>query len=372
MNRALGLLASGALLTLVIESTRSAHPWPGIVLAAIFTAAAIGGFGWVDRRPTRVRRYLGVAYVAVMLVLGYAVFSVAGAGVGSTLLLMVLVSQSVILLPPAGAALVTLTVPLVHVGMGWGDGLRNGLGMLAAAVFTAVVTALLQREQRSRAELAQLNDQLRGYAAQSEQLATIQERNRLARDIHDGLGHHLTVVQMQIQAARAVLTVDPVRADSVLAKAQQQASDALAEVRRSVAELREPRSTPPLPVALEALAVQAEAAGLPTQLHVFGAVRPLTEDTEESLFRTAQEGLTNVRKHSRAAHAELVLDYLGAERVQLEVRDDGLGTTEDSGESRQAGFGIVGLRERAAKLNGKLELESTPGHGTTLRLVVPG
>src|SRR3712207_9028407 len=65
----------------------------------------------------------------------------------------------------------------------------------------------------------------RGYAAQAEELATTRERNRLARDIHDGLGHHLTVVQMQVQAARAVLASDPGRADDVLAKAQAQASE---------------------------------------------------------------------------------------------------------------------------------------------------
>jgi signal transduction histidine kinase len=75
---------------------------------------------------------------------------------------------------------------------------------LAVSAFTIVITELLVREQRARAELAAANERLRGYAAQAEQLATTQERNRLARDIHDGLGHHLTVVQMLLQAARAV------------------------------------------------------------------------------------------------------------------------------------------------------------------------
>src|SRR5919112_1571497 len=171
--------------------------------------------------------------------------------------------------------------------MSWGDGLRNGMGTLAAAAFTAVVTELLRREQRARADLAEANTRLRGYAAQAEELATTQERNRVARDIHDGLGHHLTVVQMQVQAARAVLASDPDRADAVLAKAQQQATEALAEVRRSVAALREPRTAPPLADALKQLAEETTAAGVPATLEVAGTERPLPAEAEESLFRSA-------------------------------------------------------------------------------------
>ena len=185
--------------------------------------------------------------------------------------------------------------------MARGDGLRNGLGTLAAAAFTAVVTELLRREQQARAELAEANARLRGYAAQAEELATTQERNRVARDIHDGLGHHLTVVQMQVQAARAVLPSDPAKADAVLAKAQQQSTEALAEVRRSVAALREPRTMPPLGDALAALAADTSAAGVPTDAARSPAPSaPLPPDVEESLFRAAQEGLTNVRKHAAA------------------------------------------------------------------------
>ena len=127
----------------------------------------------------------------------------AGAGIGATLLLMVLVSQSVLLLPLPAAAVVTALIPLVHVGMTWGDGLRNGLGVFAAAAFTAVVTELLRRAQQARAELAEANVALRGYAAQAEELATTQERNRLARDIHDGIAQELAALGYQVDALRA-------------------------------------------------------------------------------------------------------------------------------------------------------------------------
>jgi signal transduction histidine kinase len=280
---------------------------------------------------------------------------------------MVLVSQSVLLLPLPAAVAVALVVPLVHLGMQLGAGLRNALGTLAAAGFTLVVTELLQREQRARTELAEANRQLRGYAAQAEELATTQERNRLARDIHDGLGHHLTVVQMQVQAARAVLSSDPGKADTVLAKAQRQASEALAEVRRSVAALREPRATPPLPDALKQLAEDTTAAGIRTEVEVTGTMRPLAADVEESLFRAAQEGLTNVRKHAAATDVRVTLDYGGDGAVRLEIRDDGRGGATGDGD----GFGLLGLRERAARHGGRLDMQSAPGAGTTLRIEVP-
>jgi signal transduction histidine kinase len=252
--------------------------------------------------------------------------------------------------------------------MSLGDGLRNALGTFAAAAFTAVVTELLQREQRARAQLSAAHEQLRGQAAQAEELATTRERNRLARDIHDGLGHHLTVVQMQVQAARALLPVDPERADAVLAGAQQQATDALAAVRRSVASLREPQGRPALRVALEALAVQTSDAGLPARLEVVGTPRAVTPEVEEALFRAAQEGLTNVRKHAGARTARIVLDFGEAGTTRLEVSDDGRGLGTGGG---APGFGLLGLRERADRLGGRVDLSSVPGQGTALRLEVP-
>src|SRR6266508_667635 len=130
---------------------------------------------------------------------------------------------------------------------------------------------------------------------------------------------------MQIKAARAVLEIDVARADAVPAKAQRQAEEALAEVRRSVAALREPQPRRPLPETLRALADETSAAGVPTELGVSGPVRRLLAETEESVYRAAQEGLTNVRKHARATRAELLLDYSQPAVVRLEVRDDGIG-----------------------------------------------
>ena len=370
MTRALAVLTCLALLTVAVEATADPHPLLAIALGTTYAAHALFSLWWLPRQPVPRRYWLTAGHVCLQLPLGVLLFGAAHGAVGATLLLLVLVSECVLLLPLPAAAVVTAVVPLVHLGMGWADFARNALGLLGAAVFTAVVTALLQQAQRARAELAEANDLLRGYAAQAAELATTRERNRLARDIHDGLGHHLTVVQMQVQAARAVMGTDPGRADAVLAKAQHQASEALAEVRRSVATLREPAARPPLRAALEALTGEAAAAGLDATLEVTGPERPLPQEAEESLFRSAQEGLTNVRKHAGATCARVTLAYGADGTVRLAVRDDGRGLCAPDADRRT--FGLVGLRERAARVGGRVTVGPAPGAGTELLVEVPG
>lgn len=365
MKRALTVLCVGAFLTLVVDTAGSGGSWLAVVLGASFLLSATVLFHFVWPFAGQWPAYL---YVAFVLLHGYAMF-VAASTVGSTLLLVVLVSQSVLLLPMRVAVVVVAIVPFAHLGMSPRDGLREGLGLLAAAVFAAVVTKLLMREQQARAELAAAHARLRDYAAQAQTLAAAQERNRVARDIHDGLGHALTVVQMQVKAARAVLAADPQRADGVLAKAQDQAEEALREVRRSVSALREPAAPVPLPEALKALADEATAAGVPTALDVTGVERPLPEPAHEALFRAAQEGLTNVRKHASAARAGIALDFTDAASVRLTVTDDGVGAAHAA---TNAGYGLLGIEERAAQVGGRSVLESAPGKGSTLRVEVPG
>jgi signal transduction histidine kinase len=365
VKRALAVLTAAAFLTLVVGVVVAGHELMALVPGAAFAVLGTLGFDWVHRRR---RRSVSAAYVVVQLLLGYAAFGLSSASIGAVLLLVTLVCQSVLLLPLPWVVVLVAIIPFVHVGMGWREGVREWLGTLAAAVFAAVLMTLLVREQDARAELARAHEQLQAYATQAERLAATQERNRVARDIHDGLGHALTVVQMQLKAARAVLEVDPARADGVLAKAQTQAEEALAEVRRSVSALREPRPVP-LPDALRGLAEEMSAAGVPTNLEVSGPARPLPAEAEESLFRAAQEGLTNVRKHARATKAELTLDYSRPSAVRLAVRDDGTGI---QAAEPHDGFGLLGVRERATHLGGLMTVESSPGHGSTLMVEVPG
>jgi signal transduction histidine kinase len=364
VKRALAALTIGAFLTLLVGVVGSSGSTVPLIIGAVFVLLGTVGFEWVQRRP---RSAMAYAYIAIQLLLSFVVFGTAGAPVGGTLMLVVVVVQSVLVLPLAAVVVVVALAPLVHAGMALRDGLREGLGTLAAMVFAAVIAELLLREQRARRELAEAHGRLQEYAVQAERLATVQERNRVARDIHDGLGHALTVVQMQVKAARAVLRSDPDRSDVMLGKAELQAAEALDEVRRSVAALRDPRPVP-LPDALRALVSEASAAGVPTELDVSGTARALRVEAEESLYRAAQEGLTNVRKHAQASRAELRLDYSGPDIVRLEVRDDGAGLAPPG----EGGFGLLGVGERAAHVGGRMSITSGPGGGTTLSVEVPG
>ena len=360
---ALAILTIVAYMTLPIGSASFEQPLPTLLVGLVYSTLAIFGFRFVQDRSV----WWAVGYVCVQLPLGFVMFSLSGAAVGAVLLLVVLVSQSVLLLPLPAAVVVAAVIPLAHLGMAWPHVLSEGLSTLAVTTFTVVVTELLVRERKARAELAEAHERLRGYAAQAEQLAAIQERNRLARDIHDGVGHHLTVVQMLLEAARAVIrTAEPERLDAMLAKAQAQSGQALAEVRRSVAALREHR--PALAEALQTLAAEATVAGVPTELEVLGTPRAIRAEVDESLFRAAQEGLTNVRKHAHATTTTVVLDYRDENHVRLEVRDDGRGLPEQQG----PGFGLTGLRERMANLGGRMSLDPAGPTGLTLTVEVPG
>src|SRR5690606_16330885 len=123
------------------------------------------------------------------------------------------------------------------------------------------------RAETLAAELAEANRKLGDFAVQAEELATIQERNRLAREIHDNLGHYLTVVNVQINAARAILDIDKARADTALDKAARLTQDGLAAVRQSVSSLREsPLGRHTLSEAVADLAAQTQAAGIIAEL----------------------------------------------------------------------------------------------------------
>ena len=220
--------------------------------------------------------------------------------------------------------------------------------------------------QKLREEMEDANRRLRESAAQAEELATTRERNRLAREIHDGVGHYLTVVKTQLDAAGALIATQPDRAKEEVAKAAKLTADALDDVRRSVASLRTDQSRLPLSESLRAL---VHEVGLPVAVRIEGEPRPLAPGVEHALFRSAQEGLTNVRKHAGASAAEVVLEFRNGGRVLLSVTDNGHGMKGTNGTA--AGFGLVGVRERIELLGGRVEAGNRGAGGFALTLEVP-
>jgi len=309
------------------------------------------------------------AYFAAQLALGGAInyFSLGTAW----LVLLPLASIGIERLPLAWAvfvcamAWVMQVAPLVILG-GLSTFSAWAMPFLAAIVFVAVYTRITVNEQEARARLDAANQKLRQYAAQAEEMATVQERNRLAREIHDGLGHYLTAINIQIKAAQAFVEQDPAQSRAALENAQNLSQEALADVRRSISELRaDPSTTSPLPERLRSLLDETRASGIQADLAVEGTPAPLSPQVDFTLYRAAQEGLTNVRKHANASRAALRLEY--AERcLRLSVTDDGIGAGGTGG-----GFGLTGLQERVQLLGGTLAVQTAPGKGFSLMVEIP-
>lgn len=202
----------------------------------------------------------------------------------------------------------------------------------------------------------------------SAQLGAVEERNRLAREIHDTLAQGLTAVSLQLESADALLEagVDPVRVRQTVQQALALTRANLEEARRSVLDLRaaslEKRTL------AEALALLAGQADVPVAFTVAGGDRPLPPRIESGLYRIAQEALTNVSRHAQANQVKMQLVTTPAE-VVLVVEDDGRGF--DLAQIPENRYGLIGLNERVKLLNGRLQLESSPGAGTRLEARVP-
>jgi len=255
----------------------------------------------------------------------------------------------------------------------WSSALINGITFSVVILFIAWFAQLRLNEQQARERTEQLmidlgkaNEQLAAYAAQAEELAMTQERNRLAREIHDRLGHTLTIVNVQIEAAKVVMGSDPERALDALNKAQESARKGLTQIRESVASLREsPVSNRPLSKAIKPLIQETQSTGIVTEFKVLGEPQTLENKVALALYRVAQEGLTNVCKHARASRVDILLNFQ-PDQVSLEVKDNGVGATVTTG-----GFGLLGIRERMQMLGGKLEIRTSVGKGFWLIACVP-
>lgn len=314
--------------------------------------------------------------VECALVLGIGL--VLGTG-GTWLIGIPLVGFAVERLPPrkhwavCAALLAALILPIGLRHATWKSALINSVTIGTAILFVAVFTQMRLKEQQARERMEQLmgeleeaNAQLVAYATQAEELVMTQERNRMAREIHDNLGHYLTIVNVQIEAAKVVMDSEPERALDALNKAQEQVQKGLTRVRESVATLREsPVSNRPLDEIIASLVEEAQSTGIVTEFKVSGEPQALENKLALALYRVAQEGLTNVRRHAHASRVDVLLDFQPGE-VRLEVKDNGIGSAETSG-----GFGLLGIRERMQLLGGRLEISTGVGKGFRLTACVP-
>jgi signal transduction histidine kinase len=257
------------------------------------------------------------------------------------------------------------------------DVLMFGIGVALATAMAGV--AVGEQASRTRLEAAlrdlrESHDQLTVYAGQVAELSAAAERTRLARDIHDSLGHHLTAITVQLEKAEAFRDRDRAAADQAVADARASARYALREVRGSVRTLRGLEPPAPLSAMLAGFARQAGAGEPHVTVTVTGEEAGVDAATRTVLFRAAQEALTNARRHSGARRISVSVTVDDRE-ARLVVTDDGRGfdptPRELPGRAARDGFGLLGMRERAALAGGRAEVASQPGAGTTVTVTVP-
>lgn len=277
-----------------------------------------------------------------------------------------------------------------------GNRIQGPLSLLPAFVFAFIFVFVVQRHQmeRQRAEalvarIEEAQRELRAHAAEAEELAIARERNRMAREIHDTLGHYLTILAVQLETALKLEERADGRLRGELMEARRVTAECLAEVRRSVAALRPADlAATSLPEALRRLVAEAGALlpGTEIALDIEGPTPELAPELRVALYRCAQEALTNVRKHAAASNTLVRLRVdanearaSGAGRwVELLVLDNGRGARsnmEDGGLGGGAtpppGFGLLGMGERIALLGGEVRSGPEPGKGWRVETRIP-
>lgn len=207
-------------------------------------------------------------------------------------------------------------------------------------------------------------------AAEQALRAVVEERTRIARELHDIVAHAVTSMVVQAGAAEQA-DGDRAYVDRALATIRQTGNEALTEMRRLVTMLRDEPDAPldpqPRLEALPTLVDSAAGHGTRTRLEVVGTAHALSPGLDLTVYRIVQEALTNVRRHAGATECVVRLTY-GAEDIRLEVVDDGRGVGEPPA---RGGHGLVGMRERVGMFGGRLEVGPEPGGGFAVRAVLP-
>jgi two-component system, NarL family, sensor histidine kinase DesK len=327
----------------------------GVAAVVAFGVAYVWSFMQLRRWRRRGWRVPPGWRIAV-LGLSVALFVVAVATVrAQALAILVFVAVQAVFVLPRRAGLVGAGVCVVAAEAlaripGWSSMEEVGFSVALAAIAMWGVTGMLQRN----VELAQAQARLAELAVQN-------ERSRFARDLHDILGHSLTVLTVKAELAGRLVALDPERAEREIAEVEQLARQAMADVRAAVSGYREASLPGELASARAALYAAGITADLPT------AADAVPPERRELLAWTIREGVTNAVRHSAARHVWVRLDADG-----VEVADDGRGPAGDPGavgvRGDQHGHGLAGLRERAAAVGAAVTVSRREGGGFVLRV----
>jgi signal transduction histidine kinase len=379
--------------TLLSQLQPFAHFGDRLVVIGLAVAAAVWVlFLYTSRWPQwQQPTGLMLVYFAGLLVFGWlleaqSAFFLAFVIVGFLQAFVILPAGLAVIAVAATSCVVYLAPP----GSGWRDPSAWLFLIFIVALQTALVSAgmffgvRVMREQEKRKQMvAELEAALKENAglhaqlvAQAREAGVLDERQRLAGEIHDTLAQGLTGIITQLEAAEQ-LRDDPGESQRHVEQAEKLARESLSEARRSVQALRPGQlEGTRLPEAIAQLAKDwSHTSGVPVRIETTGEAAPLSPELEVTLFRVAQEALANVAKHANAIRVGLTVSYLG-DMVLLDVRDDGVGfnvsseSPPDAGANGQ-GYGLSAMRQRLRRVGGSLEVESAPGGGTAVSASVP-
>ncbi|HEY9769950.1 MAG TPA: sensor histidine kinase [Coleofasciculaceae cyanobacterium] len=239
-----------------------------------------------------------------------------------------------------------------------------GLGIF----FVLQLVNKLLVERQIKQQLAVAHQQLQDYSQQIEDLAAVQERNRIARDIHDSLGHALTSLNIQLQTAVKLWQKNPAQAHPFLAQAQKLGAIAMKEVRQSVGTLRADQADEqPLKSKIWALIDNLRSGTGLTIRSKIAHCPQLSPQIENTIYRIVQEALTNIAKYAQATEVEIKLKVIET-KVYLSVQDNGKGFELNQ---NKTGYGLQGMQERINAVEGCLQIQTSPGAGCRILVEIP-
>jgi signal transduction histidine kinase len=233
----------------------------------------------------------------------------------------------------------------------------------------AIVQEFQSRQKLSikSEELAVANANLREYALKIEELATLQERNRIARDIHDSVGHALTVLNLHLEAALKLWQTDPEEATEFVTEAKQLGSNALKEVRQSIATLRiDPFAVLALPEVINNLVEEFKRSSAILTILEIDVQQRIKNDIKVAVYRIVQEALTNICKHASATEVKISIQT--ETNLILTITDNGKGFEIDQ---NTTGFGLQSMRERSIAVGGNLNIETARNTGCKITAIFP-
>lgn len=229
------------------------------------------------------------------------------------------------------------------------------------------IKKLNSKLETTACELRSANEKLEEYAKVSEEIVKMKERNRLAREIHDILGHTFTSITMGLEACLAIFPIDPEKAKVQLEKILDTSKKGLLDVRRSVRELKiDAHKNYSFVTSLQNLAKDINAC-TDTIVHIEfkGEIMKLKNDEEQTIFRIVQESITNSMRHGKAKHVNVQIEF-GYYKINIHIDDDGIGC-----DTIESGFGLTHMKERVELLNGNIYFQTFKNSGFITEVSIP-